>query len=132
MTFRDERKRELFDVPDAPRPDGDVPASVRFLPEYDNLLLAHDDRARVIAADHRRRVTTPNLQVLATFLVDGVAAGTWAVEKKAKSAALVVMPFGRLTKATQAELEAEGRALLAFTEGETTRTSSVVFRKAEA
>ena len=38
--FRSERGRELFDLPEAPRPDPGVPAPIRFLPEYDNLWLS--------------------------------------------------------------------------------------------
>ena len=116
VTFRDERKRELFDLPDAPRPPEDTPAGVRFIPEYDNLVLSHDDRTRIIADEHRPRVTLKNLQVRATFLVDGFVAGTWRVEPKRKSATLTVEPFGKLTKRTVAELEEEGDALLGFVE----------------
>src|SRR6185436_7657819 len=79
VTFRDERKRELFDLPDAPRPSEEQPVPVRFLPEFDNLVLSHDDRTRIIADEHRPKVTLKNLQVRATFLVGGFVAGTWKV-----------------------------------------------------
>ena len=46
-TYRDEAGRELFDVPDAPIADPDLPAPVRFLPQYDNVFLSHDDRSRI-------------------------------------------------------------------------------------
>lgn len=116
VTFRDARKRELFDLPEAPRPEEDRPAPVRFVPEFDNLVLAHDDRTRVIADEHRPRVTLKNLQVLATFLVDGFVAGTWKVERKRKAAALILEPFGQIDKKTAKALEAEGDALLRFVE----------------
>lgn len=116
ITFRDERKRELFDLPDAPRPEEDVPAPVRFLPEFDNLVLSHDDRSRVIAAEHRPKVVLKNLQVRATFLVDGFVAGTWKIERKRKAAVLILEPFGKLAKGTLAALEEEGEALLRFAE----------------
>ncbi len=114
--FHDERRRELFDLPDAPRPDADVPAPVRYLPEFDNLVLAHDDRTRVIADEHRPLVTTKNLRVKATFLVNGVVAGTWRIEVKRRVATLRLEPFGTLTKRVLRELEAEGEALVAFAE----------------
>lgn len=120
VTFRDERKRELFDLPEAPRPEADPP--VRFLPEFDNLVLAHDDRTRVIADEHRPRVTLKNLQVRATFLVDGFVAGVWKVERKKKTATLVLEPFGKLAKKTLAELEREGEALLRFVEEDANET----------
>jgi hypothetical protein len=110
VTFRDEKKRELFDLPDAPRPDEDTPAPVRFLPEYDNLLLAHADRTRVIADAHRPLVATKNLRILATFLVDGVVAGTWVQNRKT----IEVSPFGKLTKAAKAQLEEERVGLEEF------------------
>ena len=75
--------RELFDLPDAPRPGADVEAPVRYLPEFDNLVLAYDDRTRVIADEHRPLVTTKNLRVRATFLVDGVVAGDLGARRQA-------------------------------------------------
>jgi hypothetical protein len=118
VAFRDENKKELFDLPDAPRPAADTPVPVRFLPEFDNLVLAHADRGRFMADEHRSRITTKNLQVRATFLVDGRVAGTWKVEVKKKTATLVLEPFATLTRNTLAALEPEGLALLRFVEAE--------------
>jgi hypothetical protein len=116
VTFRDERKRELFDLPDAPRPDEDTPAPVRFLPEYDNVLLAHDDRTRIVADEHRGNVFLKNLQVVGTFLVDGFVAGTWKLECKKKSAVLALKPLAPIVKKSASALEMEGDALLRFLE----------------
>ena len=116
VAFRDARNRELFDLPEAPRPPADAPAPVRFLPEFDNVLLSHVDRTRIIADEHRARVVLKNLQVRATFLVDGVAAGTWRIERKKSAAALVLEPFGSLARKSVRELEEEGDALLRFVE----------------
>ncbi len=120
VSFRDAKQRELFDLPAAPRPSDDAPAPVRFLPEFDNLLLSHDDRTRVIADAHRPRVISKNLQVRATFLVDGVVTGTWKAERKKNGATLVLEPFGKLTKKALAELEEESDALLRFLEEDAT------------
>jgi hypothetical protein len=114
--FVDERGRELFDLSDGPRPGADVPAPIRFLPEFDNLVLAHDDRTRLIADEHRPRVTTKNLRVRATFLVDGVVAGTWTIAVKRGLATLTLEPFARLATRAVKELRAEGEALLGFAE----------------
>jgi hypothetical protein len=116
VTLRDERGRELFDLPHAPRPGGDVDAPVRFLPDFDNLVLGHDDRTRVVADAHRARIVSKNLQVAATVLVDGMVAATWAVEKARGTATLVVRPFARIAKAPLRALEAEGEALVRFVE----------------
>ena len=125
-TFRDERGRELFDLPNAPRPDEETPAPVRYLPEYDNLVLGHDDRSRIVADAHRPRLITKNLQIPATFLLDGFVAGTFRVERKKKAAALTLSPFGRLPKKDLRALEAEGDALLAFVEPEAATREVVV------
>jgi hypothetical protein len=114
--FADERGRELFDLPDAPRPDATTPAPPRFLPEFDNLLLAHDDRSRIIADEHRPLVTTKNLRVRATFLVDGVVAGIWTIEVKRKVATLRLAPFRKLSRTAAKALEAEGEKLARFVE----------------
>jgi hypothetical protein len=118
--FRDERGRELFDVPDGPRPAGDTPAPVRFIADYDNLLLAHQDRRRIVADEHRARVYLPGLRVAATFLIDGFVGGTWKVETKRGVATLSLNAFGTLAKAARAALEREGEALVAFLEPDAT------------
>src|SRR6185295_5196162 len=81
QVYRDENRRELFDLPDTELPDADVPAPVRFLPEFDNILLSHSNRTRIVADEHRPKVYLPGLRVAATFLVDGYVAGVWKVEK---------------------------------------------------
>jgi len=128
-TFRDARGRELFDLPRAPRPDADTPAPVRFLPEYDNLVLGHDDRARMMTDAARRLIFRNNLQILPSVLVDGVVAGTWAASAQKGRAVLDVVEFARLPKRARAELEEEGDALLRFVEPEAS-TRAVTFRDA--
>ena len=81
-------------MPDAPRPPAETPAPIRFLPDFDNLLLSHGDRTRVIADDHRGIVYQKgNLRLLPTFLVDGVVAGMWRSERKRKDATLTIYPL---------------------------------------
>jgi Winged helix DNA-binding domain len=118
--FQDERRRELFDLPDAPRPDADQNAPVRFLPEWDNLMLSHADRSRVIADAHRPAITTANLRLPGTFLVDGFVAGTWVATRKKASATLELRPFSPLNKSVQTSLEEEGESLLRFMEPDAT------------
>jgi len=113
-------KRELFDVPDAPRPAPDVTAPIRFLPEFDNLVLGHADRSRVIDDEHRPKVVTKNLQVRATLLVNGRVAATWSIERTKSVATLVIEPFARIAASCRDEIEAEGTALARFIEPDAT------------
>ncbi|MEU7060996.1 winged helix DNA-binding domain-containing protein [Streptomyces sp. NPDC046197] len=108
LTFRDDNGVELFDLPDAPRPDPDTPAPPRFLPEFDNLLLSHADRTRVVPPEYRGRSWQGN-QAYCTLLVDGFLSGVWKLEGDA----LVVEPFGELSRAQRREVTAEGEHLLA-------------------
>jgi Winged helix DNA-binding domain len=113
-TFRDERGRELFDLPDAPRPDPAVPAPPRFLPEYDNLLLSHDDRSRFIDADVRGRLAGVRGRIHGAVLSDGSVCGVWRLDGDSASgrATLVVTHVIRLSKRAHAAITAEGRRLL--------------------
>jgi hypothetical protein len=114
VTFRDEGGAELFDLPDAPRPDPETPAPSRFLPEFDNLILSHADRTRVIAEEHRRRIASKNGMVPGTVLVDGFVRGTWRIARSRASATLRIEPFDRLGPADRAALTDEGARLLTF------------------
>jgi hypothetical protein len=111
--FRDESGRELFDVPRAPLPDLDTPAPVRFLPKWDNVLLAFADRTRVLPEPYRKRVIGQNGDVAQTFLVDGLVAGIW----RAEAGRLVVEAFGRLSRAARREVDDEAQRLEAFLAG---------------
>ena len=104
--------RSLFDLPGAPRPPEDSPAPARFLPGFDNLILSHADRSRIMADEHRPRVTTKNLQVLPTFLVDGFVAGTWRVAQDRRKATLRIDAFHPLPD--EAAVTAEGDRLVAW------------------
>ena len=108
--FRDERGLELLDVERAPLPDPDTPAPVRFLPKWDNVLLAFADRTRVLPEEYRRTVIGSNGDVAQTFLVDGLVAGMWSVEK----GRVVLEPLARLSRAVRREVEDEAERLEAF------------------
>jgi Winged helix DNA-binding domain len=118
--FRDERGRELYDLPDAPRPGEAIEAPPRFLPEFDSLVLAHADRSRIVADAHRPSLVTKNLRVRATFLWDGFVQGTWTVVRKRKEAELVLAPFVALHRRVVRALSDEGESLLRFVEPDAT------------
>lgn len=118
-TYRDERGAELFDLPDGPLPHPDIPAPVRFLPEYDNLLLSHADRARVMADEHKRLIFTGNA-ILGSFLVDGFLAGSWKAARSKGTVTLTVTPFGPLATGDRMEVEGEAHRLVIWYAGEGT------------
>ncbi|MEV4053463.1 winged helix DNA-binding domain-containing protein [Amycolatopsis sp. NPDC049688] len=115
VAFRDERGRELLDLPDAPRPGPDTPAPVRFLPAFDNAILGYDDRTRIIDDAHRGLSVAGERVVL----VDGRVSATWTTD----GGAVVVRPLRRLTGQERREVTAEGSELAAFlSDGESDRT----------
>ena len=116
--FRDESGKELFDVPDAPVPDPDTPAPPRFLPEFDNLILSHADRTRVIAEEYRKAIASKNGMVPASVLVDGFVRGTWKTERSRGKATLEIKPFEPLTRVDRDALVEEGERLIRFTDAE--------------
>ncbi|MCT2582133.1 winged helix DNA-binding domain-containing protein [Actinophytocola gossypii] len=106
VSFRDERGRELVDLPDAPRPDPDTPAPVRFLPAFDNAILGYHDRGRIIDDDHRG-LSVAGARVA---LVDGRVAATWTVD----TGTVVVTPLRRLSRAEHTAVAEHGQELAAF------------------
>lgn len=92
----------LYDLPDAPRPDGETPAPPRLLPRFDNLILSHADRTRVIADEHRAQVIRAGW-VDAVFLVDGFVAGRWRLTR----GKLELDPFVKLNRRDEAALREE-------------------------
>ena len=112
-TFRDEQGRELFDLPDAPRPDPDTPAPVRLVAEFDNLILSHADRARVISEPDRQRLYSKNGIFPGTVLIDGFVRGMWRVTTARGVAALAIELF-READGDRDAVAAEGERLLEF------------------
>jgi hypothetical protein len=117
-TLRDENGRELFDLPGAPRPDPDTPAPPRLLPEYDNVLLSHGDRTRIVSDDHRKRAIARNAPGFGSILVDGFGCGTWRIERQRDAATLLIEPFEPLRKQDRAAVAEEGARLLSFAAGD--------------
>ena len=113
-TFRDEAGRELFDLPDAPRPDPETPAPPRFLPEYDNALLSHADRSRIIVDNRPVPLPPGNGGTLGTVLVDGFFGGTWAIARQGDAAMLRIEPSEPLSAQDRSALAEEGARLLSF------------------
>jgi len=113
LRFRNEHGGELLDFPGAPLPVAETPAPVRFLPKWDNVLLAWADRARVLPEQYRKTVIRMNGDVAQTFLVDGFVAGTWRVE----NGRLVPEPFSPLPRSVRRELDDEAGRLEAFLAG---------------
>ncbi|MFF9060893.1 winged helix DNA-binding domain-containing protein [Streptomyces sp. NPDC014882] len=106
VVFRDERGRELLDLPDAPRPHPDTPAPVRFLPAFDNAVLGYHDRSRIIDAPHLGLSVAGHR----TVLVDGRVTATWTV----RGHRLRVSPLRTLTALEQEAVRAEAQDLAAF------------------
>jgi hypothetical protein len=113
VTFDAEAGPKLIDLRDAPRPDGTSAAPVRFLPKWDNLLLAYDRRERVLPDAIRKIVIRKNGDVLPTFLVDGIVAGTWEAALRG-GAVISLSAFAPLSVRNRRAVEREAESLLAW------------------
>ena len=128
-TYRDERGRELFDVPDGPLPDPETAAPPRFLPVYDNIVLAHEDRARIVRSVDRVRAGYLEGANFGSVLIDGFVGATWTVRRGPKAAALRITLVDRITKGERVAIEDEAGRLLAFIAADaTSRDVTIVSR----
>ncbi|MEC0229164.1 winged helix DNA-binding domain-containing protein [Paenibacillus alba] len=114
LAFRDEQGNELFDLPDAPRPDPSTPAPIRFLSEFDNMLLSYDDRSRILQDDDKHLVFTDNGIIRATLLVDGFVCGIWSVTQKRKAADLSISLFRSISEEQLNSIREEAERLFDF------------------
>jgi hypothetical protein len=108
--FRGQEGQLLYDLPGAPRPCEDTPAPPRFLPEYDNLLLSHKDRSRVIPGKRPVPLPPGNGATSGTCLIDGQWQGTWQIQGQV----LHIQPFITLRDTEHDTLLAEAAQLCAF------------------
>ena len=118
VTFRDEHGAELFDLPTAPRPGEDAPAPPRLVAEFDNLILSHAERSRVIGPGATKKIYTANGIIPGTVLIDGFVAGMWRLDRRRDAAAVTIELFGREgppgSGAERDTLAAEAGRVLAF------------------
>jgi hypothetical protein len=109
-TYRDEAGRELFDVEDGLIAEGDTPAPIRFLPQYDNVFLSHDDRSRILGDG----VTVPELAWRGGILIDGFVGAAWRIERERRRATMTVTLAQPVSPQQRVDIEEEGQRLLAF------------------
>ncbi len=119
LSFRDESGAELFDLPDAPRPPAETPVPVRFLPDFDGILLSHHNRIRILEPAHRTLVFTSNGIIRSSVLIDGFVRAIWSIKTMKNASTLVIRPLpsadGKaIGKKDQAAVIREGLSLLAF------------------
>jgi hypothetical protein len=113
-SFFDEGGSELFDLPDAPRPGADIPAPPRFLPVFDNVLLAHADRRRILSEAHRKMLFGTAALLEGAILIDGFVGAKWKIAQQRGRAVLTVEPFAPLLSRDRAAISEEGTRLLSF------------------
>jgi hypothetical protein len=124
-SHRDDDGQELLDVTDGALPGADVPAPVRFLPVYDNVVLGHSDRSRIVPPDIASALpVTP--ENVGSVLVDGFVGARWRLRRERRAARLVIELLRATSASTRTEIEAEGARLLAFLTAEAEATVEVV------
>ncbi len=113
VRYKNEDGKELLDVPDGLIVSEDVPAPARLLPAFDNVLLGHADRTRIMSEEARSRWGAVRNGVFPpTFLVDGFLRGTWNVVETKDTATLTIEPYVKTTKKDLAGVVREAKAVL--------------------
>ena len=109
--FRNEQGVELFDLPRAPRPDPSIPVPVRLLPDFDNILLAHADRTRILPPGKHLGMFSSNGVMQGSVLLDGFVRAMWVPAR----GGLVITPFDQpIPKSERHEVIEEASRLLDF------------------
>jgi hypothetical protein len=116
VEYRAESGTKLYDLPNLPIVDGRKAAPVRFVAEYDNLMLGHADRTRILPEAVRKRVLQKAGRVMATVLIDGFVGGVWKIERKGKKATLRVNLLGAPSTAVRKQLDKTAAKWLEFAE----------------
>jgi hypothetical protein len=112
MQIKSEGGQTLYDIPDAPRPDPDTPAPLRLVAPFDNILLSHANRTRIISDEHRKRLFLGKNGVFpGTVLVDGFVAGTWQLAGKGQTTEMRVQPYIDVRNVAE-DIAREGNRLL--------------------
>jgi hypothetical protein len=117
IIFHDDQGNELLDIPNAPRPDQNIPSPPRFLGGFDNILLSYADRKRIIDEAYRNIVFTKNGIIRPTILIDGFVSGIWKFQKEKGTVTLIIDLFKKLPDEEHNALMEEGTRLLDFIAG---------------
>jgi len=120
VVYRNETGRELYDLPDQVLPDPEMRVPVRYLPEWDTILLSYADKSRILPSEYSRLIFTTNGIIRATVLIDGYVAGIWRASRAGNSATLVIDALKRFDRPTTEDAISEGMRLLKFLEPEAT------------
>ena len=113
-SYRAAEGRLLYDLPELPIIDEDTAAPIRFLPEYDNILIAHKDRGRILPEAHRKKVFVSAGRVLGSVVIAGFVGAIWKVERGKTGPTLRVTLFEEQARAMHDSIEAEGQRLMSF------------------
>lgn len=122
-SYRDDQGRELFDLPDGVILPAEVPAPVRFIPEYDNSMISHQNRTRILAEAYRTKVFLSAARVRATVLLNGFVCAAWKIEKAKSTVTLIIDLFETVSATDREAIAEEGERLLRFVEPGVTKTA---------